>query len=55
MSATLVLPQPDLSAQRTLYVVEMPALHTWEDRHCPECGSLTPHHEKNCYERWNEK
>jgi hypothetical protein len=52
MSAALalpVVPHDEISAQRTLYVV-----HAWEDRHCPECGSLTPHHQKNCYERWDE-
>jgi hypothetical protein len=26
-----------------------PLVHLWEERHCPECGRLNPHHEKACW------
>ena len=28
-----------------------PLVHPWEERHCPECGRLDPHHEKSCWLR----
>ena len=36
-------------------LVKVPVtVHAWDDRRCPECGRLNPHHDKNCYLRLEE-
>jgi hypothetical protein len=57
MSAALALPklsesigQLKKSAGRTRLeiVPNPPEPHTWEERHCPDCGLLEPHHTTRC-------
>jgi hypothetical protein len=54
MSAAPVYPAPlptrQISARRTRLeiVPNPPEPHTWEDRHCPDCGLLEPHHRAYC-------
>jgi len=59
MSAAVqpIEPHPiQISAGRIFLVQNQPAplVHLYEERHCPECGFLRPHHDKNCYLRLEE-
>ena len=46
-------PPVQISAGRIFLVQDQPAplVHLYEERHCPECGRLDPHHEKSCWLR----
>src|SRR5882672_7677142 len=54
MSAAPVFPVPPPTRQisagwtRLEIVPDPPAASTWEDRHCPDCALLEPHHTTRC-------
>jgi hypothetical protein len=52
-AAQPIEPRPPISlvSAGRIFLIEneAPPSHLYEERHCPECGMLNPHHDKACW------